>query len=125
MIRRLSLLVGPLLFLTSCALAMAQDLPATAPLSAPMPTVDYFLSLGPIGALVWGAWMLGGKGVNVTVRVELSERDRSALERLAGTLDRGVAVGEKATGVAEKATTVAWTAVKQNLPPSVPRCSHE
>ena len=122
MIRRLSLLVGPLLFLTSCALAMAQDLPATAPLSAPMPTVDYFLSLGPIGALVWGAWMLGGKGVNVTVRVELSERDRQLLEKTVGVAEKSVSVAEKGVGAFEKATGVAWTAVKQQTPQPA-RCS--
>ena len=122
MIRHLSLLSGPLLLLTSCALAMAQDLPATAPLSAPMPTVDYFLSLGPIGALVWGAWMLGGKGVNVTVRVELSERDRQLLEKTVGVAEKGVSVAEKGVGAFEKATGVAWTAVKQQTPQPA-RCS--
>ncbi|HNC95786.1 MAG TPA: hypothetical protein PKW90_06655, partial [Myxococcota bacterium] len=83
--------------------------------SAPMPTVDYFLSLGPIGALVWGAWMLGGKGVNVTVRVELSERDRQLLEK-------SVLVAEKGVGAFEKATGVAWTALKQQTTQPA-RCS--
>jgi len=43
-----------------------------------MPSADFLLSLGPYGALVWGAYLLG-KGVKVTVQVELSERDRALL----------------------------------------------
>ena len=38
------------------------------------------LSMGPDGALVWGAYLLG-RGVKVTVQVELSERDRELIER--------------------------------------------
>ena len=85
------------LLLASCAVAVAQDFPASTPLNAPMPTVDYLLTLGPYGALVWGAWLLG-KGVTVTVRVELSERDHAVLEKAVLTF--------------EKATTVAWNALK-------------
>lgn len=55
--------------------------PASVPLNAPMPTVDYLLSLGPYGALVWGAFLLG-KGVKVSVQVELSERDRGLVQDL-------------------------------------------
>jgi heme exporter protein D len=44
---------------------------------------DHLLALGPYGALVWGAYLLG-KGVKVTVQVELSERDREILEKLGG-----------------------------------------
>ena len=33
------------------------------------------------GLLVWGAYLLG-KGVKITVQVELSERDRELLEKL-------------------------------------------
>lgn len=86
-----------LLLLASCAVAAAQEIPASTPLNAPMPTVDFLLTLGPYGALVWGAWLLG-KGVTVTVRVELSERDHAVLEKAVLTF--------------EKATTVAWNALK-------------
>lgn len=41
------------------------------------PTV-YLLQAGPIGALVWGAYWLG-KGVKLTVVVELSQHDRELL----------------------------------------------
>jgi heme exporter protein D len=46
-----------------------------------MPSTDFLLSMGPYGALVWGAYLLG-KGVKVTVQIELSERDRDLAERL-------------------------------------------
>ena len=42
---------------------------------------DYLLSMGPYGALVWGAYLLG-RGVKVTVQIELSERDRELIEKL-------------------------------------------
>ena len=58
------------------AVAFAQD--GTAP-SASMPSADFLLSMGPYGALVWGAYLLG-KGVKVTVQIELSERDRELIE---------------------------------------------
>ena len=37
--------------------------------------------MGPYGALVWGAYLLG-KGVKVTVQIELSDRDREIIEKL-------------------------------------------
>ncbi len=46
-----------------------------------VPGGDYLLSLGPYGALVWGAYLLG-KGVKVTVQIELSDRDREIIEKL-------------------------------------------
>ena len=76
--------VGPALLLASCAVAFAQDgagVPAVPGGSAP--SLDYLLSLGPYGALVWGAYLLG-KGVKVTIQVELSERDRELLEKVGG-----------------------------------------
>ncbi|MFZ5480163.1 MAG: hypothetical protein ACOZNI_25595 [Myxococcota bacterium] len=72
--------VGPALLLASCAVAFAQDgagVPAVPGGTAP--SLDYLLSLGPYGALVWGAYLLG-KGVKVTIQVELSERDRVLLQ---------------------------------------------
>lgn len=73
---------GPTILLVSCAVALGQDGTAL-PLSpgASTPSLDYVLSLGPYGALVWGAYLLG-KGVKITVQVELSERDRELLEKL-------------------------------------------
>jgi hypothetical protein len=75
---------GPALLLVSCAVAMAQDpgvaaSGATAPTG--MPSADFLLSMGPYGALVWGAYLLG-KGVKVTIQVELSERDRELVAGL-------------------------------------------
>ena len=78
--------IGPALLLVSCAVAMAQD-PAMAGPATTMPTgmpsADFLLSMGPYGALVWGAYLLG-KGVKVTIQVELSERDRELIGKLGG-----------------------------------------
>ncbi|MFZ5480633.1 MAG: hypothetical protein ACOZNI_27975 [Myxococcota bacterium] len=74
--------VGPALILASCAVAFAQD--GSGSLGAPAgagPSLDYLLSMGPYGALVWGAYLLG-KGVKVTVQIELSERDRELIEKI-------------------------------------------
>jgi hypothetical protein len=74
--------MGPALLLASCAVAFAQDgagVPAVPGGSAP--SLDYLLSLGPYGALVWGAYLLG-KGVKVTIQVELSDHDRELIEKL-------------------------------------------
>jgi hypothetical protein len=79
------LAIGPAIVLVSCAVAFAQDGGgAVGPVPGPgsMPSADFLLSMGPYGALVWGAYLLG-KGVRVTVQVELSERDREILTRLA------------------------------------------
>ncbi len=79
--RRLSLLLGPLLLLASgVASAVAGDAAAVPP-PATTPTLDYLLTLGPYGALVWGAYLIG-RGVKITVQVELSEKDRELLGRL-------------------------------------------
>ncbi len=75
------LVTGPALLLLSCAVAFAQDGgPVPGPASS-MPSADFLLSMGPYGALVWGAYLLG-KGVKVTVQIELSERDRELIEQL-------------------------------------------
>ena len=76
--------IGPALLLVSCAAAFAQDVGAAAPTATTptgMPSADFLLSLGPYGALVWGAYLLG-KGVKVTVQVELSDRDRELIEKI-------------------------------------------
>ncbi len=76
--------IGPALLLVSCAAAFAQDVGAAPPVATTptgMPSADFLLSLGPYGALVWGAYLLG-KGVKVTVQVELSDRDRELFQRL-------------------------------------------
>ena len=78
------LAIGPSLVLVSCAVAFAQDGGASASaVSAPsgMPSADFLLSMGPYGALVWGAYLLG-KGVKITIQVELSEHDRELIEKL-------------------------------------------
>lgn len=56
------------------------SVPAVTALPASSPS-DYLLTLGPYGALVWGAFMLG-RGASLTLRVELSERDREIIEKL-------------------------------------------
>ncbi len=76
------LAIGPSLVLVSCAVAFAQDagaVPGAAP--SGMPSADFLLSMGPYGALVWGAYLLG-RGVKITIQVELSEHDRELIEKL-------------------------------------------
>ncbi|MES2645095.1 MAG: hypothetical protein V4850_36750 [Myxococcota bacterium] len=74
------LLCGPLLLLGSCvASALAGDGMPGDVVSAP--SLDHLLALGPYGALVWGAYLLG-RGVKITIQVELSERDRALIEQL-------------------------------------------
>lgn len=78
------LAIGPALVLVSCAVAFAQDVGGSVPaVTAPsgMPSADFLLSMGPYGALVWGAYLLG-KGVKITIQVELSEHDRELIEKL-------------------------------------------
>ncbi|MDP2316563.1 MAG: hypothetical protein Q8P41_26960 [Pseudomonadota bacterium] len=76
---RLLLAFGPALLLVSCAVALAQGVdPVPATPTSPVPGGDYLLTLGPYGALVWGAYLLG-RGLKITVQVELSERDRELL----------------------------------------------
>lgn len=85
--------VGPTLIFVACvaqglAIEPAPTVPsgpiagvAAAGPSYPLPGGDYLLSLGPYGAMVWGAYMLG-KGVRVTVQIELSNADRRLLAKL-------------------------------------------
>ncbi len=77
------LAIGPALVLVSCAVAFAQDggVPAAVGSPSSMPSADFLLSMGPYGALVWGAYLLG-KGVKITIQVELSEHDRELIEKL-------------------------------------------
>jgi hypothetical protein len=74
------LLCGPALLLGSCvASAFAGDAMPGGGVSPP--SLDHLLALGPYGALVWGAYLLG-RGVKITIQVELSERDRALIEQL-------------------------------------------
>lgn len=76
--------MGPAIMLVSCAVAFAQDgggAAAAGPAPGSMPSADFLLSMGPYGALVWGAYLLG-KGVKVTVQIELSDRDRELIEKV-------------------------------------------
>lgn len=75
------LAIGPALILASCAVAFAQDAAPGVAGPSSAPGADFLLSMGPYGALVWGAYLLG-KGVKVTVQVELSDRDRLLFETL-------------------------------------------
>lgn len=89
MMTRAGLLMGPLLLFSGYAssLAVAQTLPAASSASAP-PSMEYLLTLGPYGALVWGAYLLG-RGLTLTVRVELSDRDRELLANRRTPTDPG------------------------------------
>jgi hypothetical protein len=89
------LAMGPAIVLVSCAVAFAQDgggAAAAVPAPGSMPSADFLLSMGPYGALVWGAYLLG-KGVKVTVQIELSERDRDILFRARDDERRAAAGG--------------------------------
>ena len=80
---RVAAMIAPGLLLASLVgQALAQTSGAVDP-STGGPTLDYFLTLGPYGALVWGAYLLG-KGVKLTIQVELSDRDRELLTKVAG-----------------------------------------
>ena len=73
--------IGPaILLLSVIGSAFAGD-PTLTGASPTVPSLDYLLTLGPTGALVWGAYMLG-RGVKLTIQVELSDRDRELLQKL-------------------------------------------
>ena len=75
--------IGPaILLLSVIGSAFAGD-PTLTGASPTVPSLDYLLTLGPTGALVWGAYMLG-KGVKLTIQVELSESDREILRKVGG-----------------------------------------
>ena len=92
------LLIGPALILMSCAAALAQDMTPIM-VSAETPTVaiphgammtssqDYLMALGPFGALVWGAFLLG-RGIKLTLNVKLDEVDRKLIERGVEALEK-------------------------------------
>lgn len=84
---RPALLVGPCLILMSCATALAQDPMVHAAMPAVTNPQDYFLTLGPYGALVWGAYILG-KGVNLSLTVKLDSDDRKLVERGVEALEK-------------------------------------
>jgi heme exporter protein D len=66
---------------------MAQDPMAHAAMPGTVNPQDYFLTLGPYGALVWGAYILG-KGVNLTINVKLADDDRKLVERGVEALEK-------------------------------------
>lgn len=67
--------------------ALAQTAEAGGATSIPSPAFDYLLGLGPIGGLIYGAYLLG-KGVSVTVEVHLRPEDRGLAERAVEALER-------------------------------------
>jgi hypothetical protein len=77
---RRALLIGvwPVLSVLCATAVLAGEL-APQPVQTG-PSLDALLALGPYGALVWGAYLLG-RGLRITVEVELSERDRALLNR--------------------------------------------
>lgn len=80
--RFLRLLPALLLSLTY-GVAYAQDATglAAAPASEPINPSTYLLGLGPLGAAIAVGVTLG-RGVKVTVQVDLAPEDRKLLERL-------------------------------------------
>ncbi len=54
--------------------------PATAAATGLDPTLQYILGAGPLGALVYGAWMLG-RGVKIRIQVDFADEDRELLKR--------------------------------------------
>jgi threonine dehydrogenase-like Zn-dependent dehydrogenase len=81
-------------------LAFGQEVPLTAAAPAAAvaavgldPTLQYILGAGPLGALVYGAWLLG-KGVKISVQVDLSEEDRALLKHSVDLIQRGVVAAE-------------------------------
>ncbi len=84
---RPALMVGPCLILMSCATAMAQDPMVHSTMPGATNPQDYFLTLGPYGALVWGAYILG-KGVNLSLSVKLADDDRKLIERGVEALEK-------------------------------------
>jgi len=80
-------MIGPCLILMSCATAMAQDPMAHVAMPGATNPQDYFLTLGPYGALVWGAYILG-KGVNLSLSVKLADDDRKLIERGVEALEK-------------------------------------
>ena len=82
--QHLAMLVGPGLLVASLigqALAQTTGTPSAAMSTGP--SLDYLLTLGPYGALVWGAYLLG-RGVKLTIQVELSGRVRELLSKAGG-----------------------------------------
>lgn len=96
----------PMLLLTVCAgVAYAQDVLPTAITSAttttttttpPLPTdvSSYLLGLGPIGALVWGAFWasnvfnkLTREGIKLSVQVEFSPENQKLFERAVESIE--------------------------------------
>lgn len=63
--------------------AVSVELPA-AGLS---PELQYLLGAGPIGALLYGAYLLG-KGVTVRVQVHLDDEDRALVRRGVEALEK-------------------------------------
>lgn len=91
---RALLLVGPVLMLVSYA-AVAADPAGIGVVPAPAPDLSYLMTLGPYGALVWGAYLLG-RGLKINIGVELSDTDRTLLRDVLAALGgRGVNPPEK------------------------------
>lgn len=80
-----SLATPLVLWLASMGVAWAEEgtvLPTTA--SSPPDLSAYLMGMGPIGALAYGAFLIGKvsrDGIRLTVQVDLSESDRKLLER--------------------------------------------
>ena len=122
----MSRLLLPLALLLLPLVALASDAAgAPAAQGIPAPAVDYLIGLGPIGALVWGAYHLG-RGVRLTVQVELKAEDRALLERGVLALERKVdilGVGMPASALLEQLDVDART--PQRTPPVAPlRVAH-
>lgn len=86
-----SLVVPFALWFSGMGAAWAQEgtvLPSTT--SSPPDLSAYLMGMGPIGALAYGAFLIGKvsrDGVRLTVQVDLSESDRKLLERSVDALE--------------------------------------
>lgn len=81
--RRLTYTLPLLLWAVSYGVAWAQD-GAAAATSAPADLSGYLMGMGPIGALAYGAFLIGKvskEGIKISVGVVLADEDRKLLER--------------------------------------------
>lgn len=83
-----------LLWAASYGVAWAQDGAAAAAAAPSGDLSGYLMGMGPIGALAYGAFLIGKvsrDGLRLTVQVDLSESDRKLLERSVDALEERAA----------------------------------
>lgn len=81
----------PILLVTlSCiGRVFASDTAPIVSLSAPPPTLDYLLTMGPYGALAFGAYILGGVAkTGIPLRIEIAPETLKVFEDLVETISK-------------------------------------